>query len=492
MLTTKRLPPLPGNGQGYPGFHERQIGAIERKARVQRVISHLIPRELAALGLIDGSSCFAVIYALVSVVLLLRDAPSLLDRLPNTPVGLAAAVTLAAASAGGTIGLYRFDAHLNRKHLPITGWLAAALAFAALLTVGSGPADGRSAWRTLFIAAMLMAWLASVMVIRLICGHVAEPARSARRILLIGDNEPIRALQQRLRLARGRAFLTVVQPHADIDRAPLAADGIWGVVIAGESPPPAAAALLDCKLRGLRVYGAAAFNEMFLGRIDLASVPADTLLTGSGFAASRFGLAVKRGIDVAVAGCMLIAIIPLMALTAAAIAADSPGPVVCSQIRVGRFGKPFKLYKFRSMAADAADNPRWARENAPRITRVGRFIRAARIDALPQLLNVLAGDMSMVGPRPERPHLVEHLSRAIPLYRQRTCVKPGLTRWAQVNVPSGAPIGDAREKLSYDLYYTKNQSLALDAIILLATIRSCCSGTAHADRHPPRDGFLWT
>lgn len=170
---------------------------------------------------------------------------------------------------------------------------------------------------------------------------------------------------------------------------------------------------------------------------------------------------------------MLIAVLPLMVLTAAAIAADSPGPVFYSQIRVGRLGKPFKLYKFRSMAADAeaGGDPRWARKNDSRITRVGRFIRATRIDELPQLVNVLAGDMSMVGPRPERPHFVEQLSRTIPLYPQRTYVKPGLTGWAQVNFPYAASIEDAREKLSYDLYYAKNQSVALDAIILLSTIR---------------------
>ncbi len=358
---------------------------------MQRVFLRSIPIEIAALGLIEGALCFGAVYALISAALSLGAAPALLDMLPHTPAGLAAAVTLTTTAAGAAIGLYRFDTCMNQKRLPTTCGLAAAVAFSALLIVGRGPADGLSASRALFLAAMLVTWIATVMFIRLIYRN------------------------------------------------------------------------------------AAAFNGAYPGRIDLDSVTADTLLTGPGFAATRFGFgaAVKRVIDVAVAGSMLIAVLPLLVLTGMVIAADSPGPVFYSHIHVGRLGKPFKLHKFRSMVTDAeaAANPRWARENDSRITRVGRFIRATHIDELPQLLNVLAGEMSMVGPTPERPHFAEQLSRVIPLYWHRTYVKPGLTGWAQVNVPHGASIGDAREKLAYDLYYAKNQSIVLDAIILLSTIR---------------------
>jgi len=143
------------------------------------------------------------------------------------------------------------------------------------------------------------------------------------------------------------------------------------------------------------------------------------------------------------------------------------------QQRVGLHGKPFTLYKFRSMAIDAetGDNPRWALRQDPRITRVGSFIRPMRIDELPQLFNVLLGQMSIVGPRPERPHFVAQLSRMIPFYHERSYVKPGITGWAQVNYPYGASVEDAREKLSYDLYYVKNRSLAIDLLILLSTVR---------------------
>jgi lipopolysaccharide/colanic/teichoic acid biosynthesis glycosyltransferase len=156
-----------------------------------------------------------------------------------------------------------------------------------------------------------------------------------------------------------------------------------------------------------------------------------------------------------------------------AIKLDSTGPVFYRQRRVGQFDKSFTLLKFRSMTVDAeaGGNPVWAQQNDPRVTRVGRFIRATRIDELPQLVNVLVGEMSLVGPRPERPHFVEQLSRAIPFYRQRSYVKPGVTGWAQINFPYGASIEDAREKLAYDLYYIKNRSLLLDAAVLVSTIR---------------------
>jgi lipopolysaccharide/colanic/teichoic acid biosynthesis glycosyltransferase len=156
-----------------------------------------------------------------------------------------------------------------------------------------------------------------------------------------------------------------------------------------------------------------------------------------------------------------------------AVKIDSPGPMLYRQQRVGQFGRPFTLFKFRSMAADAeaGGDPLWAQRHDPRVTRVGRFIRGTRIDELPQLVNVLRGEMSLVGPRPERPHFVEQLDRAIPFYRQRAYVKPGVTGWAQINFPYGASVEDAREKLSYDLYYVKHRSVLLDAFILLATIR---------------------
>ncbi len=170
--------------------------------------------------------------------------------------------------------------------------------------------------------------------------------------------------------------------------------------------------------------------------------------------------------------------LPLLLLVAVSVKLDSRGPVFYRQERVGLGGRTFVLVKFRSMRVDAeAAGPRWASEHDPRVTRLGRLLRLTRMDELPQLLMVLAGSMSLVGPRPERPHFVGQLTQAIPHFADRIAVKPGLTGWAQVNYPYGASVEDARQKLAYDLYYLQHRSLLLDLRILLATIRVVLCGS---------------
>jgi exopolysaccharide biosynthesis polyprenyl glycosylphosphotransferase len=182
---------------------------------------------------------------------------------------------------------------------------------------------------------------------------------------------------------------------------------------------------------------------------------------------------IKRLSDVVISLGLLAFSLPLMLVVALLIKCDSRGPVFYSQERVGLRGHVFKLLKFRSMRldAEAVGQPVWASQNDPRITRVGAIIRALRIDELPQLLNVLRGEMSLVGPRPERPYFVRQLARAIPEYEERLSVKPGITGWAQVNYPYGASVEDAQAKLSYDLHYITNRSFPLDLLILFSTIR---------------------
>jgi lipopolysaccharide/colanic/teichoic acid biosynthesis glycosyltransferase len=171
-------------------------------------------------------------------------------------------------------------------------------------------------------------------------------------------------------------------------------------------------------------------------------------------------------------GTLLLFTLPLMLVAALAIKLDSRGPVLYWQERVGLHGRTFTLLKFRSMRTDAeARGPVWAAQRDPRVTRVGGFLRLTRIDELPQLVCVLRGAMSLIGPRPERPHFVAQLEQVLPFYRDRALAKPGLTGWAQVNYPYGASVEDARAKLSYDLYYVKHRSLLLDLLILLATVR---------------------
>ena len=170
---------------------------------------------------------------------------------------------------------------------------------------------------------------------------------------------------------------------------------------------------------------------------------------------------------------MLLVLSPLILLTAILIKLDSRGPVIFSQERVGQNGKPFQVHKFRSMVADAEkrSGPVWATENDNRVTRVGRIIRKLRVDELPQLWNVLKGEMSFVGPRPERAYFIEQLEKEIPYYSERHSVKPGLTGWAQVSYPYGASVEDAIEKLNYDLFYTKNMSFLLDMLIVFRTVK---------------------
>ncbi len=231
--------------------------------------------------------------------------------------------------------------------------------------------------------------------------------------------------------------------------------------------------LLGCKARGIAITDFLSFCERESGRVDLDGLQPSWLIFSDGFRVSWAARAGKRVFDVVVSAAMLILTLPLLAFTALLIKLEDGGPVFYSQERVGLFGRPFTLYKFRSMRVDAehGGRPRWAAKGDTRVTRVGSVIRKIRIDELPQLINVLKGSMSFIGPRPERPYFVEQLGRHIPFYGERHAVKPGITGWAQIRYPYGASLQDARHKLSYDLYYVKNHTLLFDLIILIQTVR---------------------
>jgi len=231
--------------------------------------------------------------------------------------------------------------------------------------------------------------------------------------------------------------------------------------------------LLGCKARGITITDFLSFCERESGRVDLEALQPSWLIFSDGFRMSLTARAVKRVFDVVVSAAVLVLTLPLLLLTALAIKLEGGGPVFYSQERVGLLGKTFTLYKFRSMRVDAetGSGPQWTAEQDARITRVGAVIRKVRIDELPQLINVLKGDMSFIGPRPERPYFVEQLTRHVPFYAERHAVKPGITGWAQIMYPYGASLQDARHKLSYDLYYVKNHTLLLDLIVLIQTVR---------------------
>jgi sugar transferase (PEP-CTERM system associated) len=230
--------------------------------------------------------------------------------------------------------------------------------------------------------------------------------------------------------------------------------------------------LLECKMGGVKVVELSNFFEREYRQVLLESLNPSWMVLGDGFRQGWFGNALKRSFDLTVSGILLLLALPVMLITAACICLESGFPILYRQERVGQGGRAFTLYKFRSMRNEAESDgtPRWARANDDRTTRVGRFIRKWRIDELPQLFNVLNGEMSLVGPRPERPFFVDQLMGQIPFYALRHSAKPGITGWAQVRYRYGASVDDAVEKLQYDLYYVKNRCLFLDLAILLATV----------------------
>lgn len=230
--------------------------------------------------------------------------------------------------------------------------------------------------------------------------------------------------------------------------------------------------LLECKLNGIKVTDSAAFFERERGQIRVNSLYPSWLVFGGGFDQSPLRSGIKRVFDLAASGVLLVVTLPVMLIAALCILFEDGAPIFYRQERVGKGGKTFMVLKFRSMRNDAekSGKPQWAAADDPRTTRVGRIIRKLRIDELPQIFNVLNGEMSFVGPRPERPYFVNQLCTEVPYYNVRHSIKPGITGWAQVRYGYGASLEDALEKLQYDLYYVKNHSLFLDIIILIDTV----------------------
>jgi sugar transferase (PEP-CTERM system associated) len=236
--------------------------------------------------------------------------------------------------------------------------------------------------------------------------------------------------------------------------------------------------LLQCRVNGIDIIEGSSFYEMLTGKLIVEQINPSWLIFSQGFQKPWSQKIFKRITDLILSSVMLILLSPFILLVAIIIKLDSKGPVLFSQERVGQNHKPYMVHKFRSMRSDAEKEtgPVWAKENDDRITRVGNFIRKWRIDEIPQLWNVLKGEMSFVGPRPEREHFVKQLTERIPYYGERFTVKPGLTGWAQVSYGYGASIEDAIEKLNYDLFYIKNMSVLMDLMIVARTVKTVIFG----------------
>ncbi len=441
-----------------------------------RVFAHHLRRDMAVLGLCE-LSLSAVFLGLLSIsVHEWVGFTGVSWPAMRSAMGLAGTIAVSIAATAATMGLYRpqicRDPGRMLKTTTITGILASPL----ILWVSGSSLSGLTVAQMGWVAQVLGVWLTAVLVSRVSFGLLSANGRFTRHILIVADGDGGAHLRALIARHHGPLFAPILGSPATLPAmaGDLRRQRLWGVVVAdGVLSAPAMEAILAGRKNGVKIYSDAGFQERHLGRIDPSGAAARDPAVFRPDGERRLSDRTKRVLDVAVSIALLIGTLPVMAVTALAIKLDSPGPVFYRQLRTGLNGRSFTLLKFRSMRADAESGgiPRWAQKQDPRITRIGHFIRQTRIDELPQLLNVLRGDMSVVGPRPERPHFVKELALAIEAYTIRDRVKPGITGWAQVNYPYGASVEDAREKLAYDLYYVKNRGFFLDLLILCSTVR---------------------
>lgn len=453
-----------------------------------RVFGHFIPRTVLVLFLTE--LCILFVSVVVAGLIVMMEGLGTSVPLAHQQL-LLEALIFSLTILGGMVatGMYQRD----QRDTPFGTLLRLGIGFLlglAFLLVLNLVFPGPGFERNLMGLSLLAAFI-GVTSCRLLYFDSTDE-RLSRRVLVLGAGKRA-ADVARLRRASDRQGVRIVgflpctgdeidavDAHRRIESSmPLsdyvAAEGIDELVVAPDDRRAGLpdAEMLDCKLQGVRIISIEDFLERQLGKIRLASLRPSQLLYSESLTNVIVRPWGKRALDILASLVLLLLLSPVILLTAIAVRLDSRGPALYLQKRVGRAGQVFTLYKFRSMRTDAEKDgvARWASDGDPRVTRVGAFIRRTRIDELPQLYNVLRGDMSFVGPRPERPEFVVELCEQIPYFELRHYVKPGLTGWAQVRYPYGASADDARAKLEYDLYYIKNYSLFLDINIILDTIQ---------------------
>ncbi len=450
-----------------------------------RLFKHYIPHAVLLLGLIDiGLLLFAgeLGWRLRASQIGL-DLGSAVDR--SWQLATYAALMLAAMIA---VGVYGPDSLRSMRFATARLLVAVSLGIIALSFV-DWLLGGHNFWRSTLAYAM---GLSIVMLIanRLIVGGILGTSAFRRRVLVLGAGA--RAGRLRKLGERPESGFVIVGYVAMTESKPVVGEaikrsaidnltrfvevlGVSEVVLALEERRNALPLkdLLRIKTAGVHVNDFSSFVERETGRVDLETVNPSWLIFSDGFSAGRaVSTAAKRVFDITASSILLALTAPLILIFALLIKLDSKGPVFFRQRRVGLYATSFDVIKLRSMRLDAeAAGAQWAIQNDPRVTRVGRFMRKTRIDELPQTWSVLKGEMSFVGPRPERPEFVSDLEDVLPYYAERHMVKPGITGWAQINYPYGASIEDSRHKLEYDLYYAKNYTPFLDLLILLQTLR---------------------
>jgi len=357
------------------------------------------------------------------------------------------------------------------------------------MTIASAHSDEAYGTLTLLCAFWAGSAFAGVLLARMGYVAITRATVAPRRILVIGVGKLAAEIeylvsQQRHTGTRVVCYVPLNDERPEVPQARIKpittslletarADGAKEIVVAlsdrrGAPLQP----LLEARMEGITITSYLSFWERETRRVNLHALDPSWLIYSDGFRIRTVTNAIlKRVLDVVVSLALLLLMLPTLILVAVAIRCDSRGPIFYRQERVGRNGAIFTIYKFRTMRVDAESGgiPQWAAARDPRVTRIGSLLRMTRIDELPQILNVLRGDMSFVGPRPERPFFVQSLSSEIPFYSERHRVRPGITGWAQINYPYGASIDDAKAKLSYELYYIKNYSLLFDLIIIFST-----------------------
>jgi sugar transferase (PEP-CTERM system associated) len=453
---------------------------------VIRLFKHYLPLPLLIFGLVECVllTLCAELAWLVRTAQIGMDDVSVSERLPQF---LIFAATIYLVLLG--VGAYQAECFRSLRMAATRLTVGMLLGIAAISVVIFFFPDV-DLWRSVTIYAIIISFVA-LLLFRAVVSRFVNWSALTPRILVIG------AGQRGARLSRAgseNASHFTIAGHLRLEDAGSMTEGtqlideigslvdfcdklrVDEIVLALDERRGAAPSekLLEAKLAGIKVSEITSFLERQTGRVDLRSISPSWLIYSDGFLGSEpLAIIFKRWFDITASLLLLIVASPILLVTALLVRATSRGPIFYLQERVGQLGRVFKVIKFRSMVVDAErdGSPQWAQTNDPRVTSVGRFIRATRIDEIPQIFNVLRGDMSFVGPRPERPQFVEDLALQIPYYRERHIVKPGITGWAQLNYPYGASVIDARNKLEYDLYYIKNYSMFLDILILIQTAR---------------------
>jgi len=453
-----------------------------------RIFKHYMPTSLLVLGVVEAALLFLSMYAGVAVRFFghLNDVAEVGSVLPIYPKALAFTITMSGIMVA--MGLYQREHQQQAWHYArlgvsfLVGLVAMTLVFYAVPALFLG----RGAFGIAYVIAFL-----EIACARPVYFSMTHYAANKRRILVLGTGTRAAKVDALEKTSGGRqgfqvvGYLPLNSAHHFVEKDKILADigPLCAIakkyradeIVVGVRDRRGGGLPIDdvlaCKLSGIDIVDLPSFFERETGCVQLQSMNPSWMIFSDGFDRGSFRDVNKRLFDMLISSVLLVISLPIMMITAMLVRFDSPGPIFYRQERVGQGGKTFHVLKFRSMRIDAERDgkPRWASQDDERITRVGRVIRKLRIDELPQIFNVLKGEMSFVGPRPERPFFVEQLSQQIPYFICRHNVKPGITGWAQIRYSYGASVEDAVEKLQYDLYYVKNHSLFLDLVVLFQT-----------------------